>query len=260
MDLFSFITHADPTKVRIGGREVADGEVLLLQLTRGLVVPLVGVNDQEDVYVQGAGDDDVNKGDGDDAEANQTEQGEHVIDDGGIDVVANDEILLKGSTLPVEVGVAIATIVPFVTSSMTPDSIFKTGLQTRHPAKRFMISLDSSYDLNVDATNDEVTPVTRSSMPPPPILTVAVSFTITVGVTSTLVHGSGVGQVQPSIFRDFTSLSVPEAYIAGPSQPVDVYREFNVGTARQVCFSAEIRMRLEHELRGRQRFKGKCAM
>ncbi|GJR56287.1 hypothetical protein Tco_1406808 [Tanacetum coccineum] len=36
--------------------------------------------------------------------------------------------------------------------------------------------------------------------------------------------------------------------------------EFNVGTARQVCFSAEIRMRLEHELRGRQKFEGKYAM
>ncbi|GJV59950.1 hypothetical protein Tco_1466050 [Tanacetum coccineum] len=36
--------------------------------------------------------------------------------------------------------------------------------------------------------------------------------------------------------------------------------EFNVGTARQVCFSAEIRMRLEHELRGRQRFDRKCVM
>ncbi|GJZ10904.1 hypothetical protein Tco_0545663 [Tanacetum coccineum] len=36
--------------------------------------------------------------------------------------------------------------------------------------------------------------------------------------------------------------------------------EFNVGTAHQVCFSAEIRMRLEHELRGRLRFEGKCAM
>ncbi|GJS22694.1 hypothetical protein Tco_0451326 [Tanacetum coccineum] len=36
--------------------------------------------------------------------------------------------------------------------------------------------------------------------------------------------------------------------------------EFNVRTARQVCFSAEIRMRLNNELRGRQKFEGKYAM
>ncbi|GKG54557.1 hypothetical protein Tco_0560212, partial [Tanacetum coccineum] len=42
---------ADPTKARIGEREVAEGEVPLLQLTRGRVVPLAGVNDQVNVNV-----------------------------------------------------------------------------------------------------------------------------------------------------------------------------------------------------------------
>ncbi|GJW91131.1 hypothetical protein Tco_0168684, partial [Tanacetum coccineum] len=36
--------------------------------------------------------------------------------------------------------------------------------------------------------------------------------------------------------------------------------EFNVGAAHQVCFNAEIRMRLEHELRGRQKFEERCAL
>ncbi|GJR61462.1 hypothetical protein Tco_1503624 [Tanacetum coccineum] len=36
--------------------------------------------------------------------------------------------------------------------------------------------------------------------------------------------------------------------------------EFNVGAARQTCFNAEIRMQLEHELRGRQRFEERCAL
>nr|GEZ02323.1 ubiquitin hydrolase [Tanacetum cinerariifolium] len=53
---------------------------------------LTGVNDQEHVNVQGDGGDDVNEGDGDAAEANQTEQGEHVVDVRGIDVVADDEV------------------------------------------------------------------------------------------------------------------------------------------------------------------------
>nr|GEU30297.1 hypothetical protein [Tanacetum cinerariifolium] len=36
--------------------------------------------------------------------------------------------------------------------------------------------------------------------------------------------------------------------------------EFNVRVARQICFNDEIRMRLEHELRGRQRFEERYAL
>ncbi|GKA37171.1 hypothetical protein Tco_0723736 [Tanacetum coccineum] len=39
-----------------------------------------------------------------------------------------------------------------------------------------------------------------------------------------------------------------------------LFVEFNVGAARQTCHSYEVRLRLEHELRGRKKFKGKCAM
>ncbi|GJV71193.1 hypothetical protein Tco_1491188 [Tanacetum coccineum] len=233
----------------IGEREVAEGEVSLVQLTRGRVVPLAGVNDRGSVNVQGASDDDVNEGDGDVAEANQTEKGEHVVDVGGIDVVVDDEVqaivadkpqrvrkkrkaadgasgsglppkklredhgtsgistntseksivvlqrLLESSTLPVEVGVTAAATVPFVTSSVTPDSIFGTGLRTRHPTERFVISSDSSHDLNENDTDDEVTSIVRSSMPHPLVLTAIVSTTIIAGATSTLIHKSGVRQV-----------------------------------------------------------------
>ncbi|GJT61396.1 hypothetical protein Tco_1004929 [Tanacetum coccineum] len=36
--------------------------------------------------------------------------------------------------------------------------------------------------------------------------------------------------------------------------------EFNVGAARHTCFNVEIRMRLEHELRGRQRLEERCTL
>ncbi|GKF20169.1 hypothetical protein Tco_0068807, partial [Tanacetum coccineum] len=255
-------------------RKVAEEEVPLLQLTRGRIVPLVGVNDQGNVNVQGAGNDDVNEGDGDAAEANQTKKGKHVVDVGGIDVVAGDEvhvivadkpqrvrkkrkaadgasgsglppkklredhgtfgidantggkyvdalnILLESSTFPVEVGVTAATTVAFVTSSVTPDSISGIGLRTRHPAERFVISSDSSHNLNANATNDEVTSIIRSSMPRPPVLTTAIATTIIAGATSTPVHESGVGQVQPSIFRDSASPRMAEADVVCHSQPV----------------------------------------
>ncbi|GKC60366.1 hypothetical protein Tco_1087964 [Tanacetum coccineum] len=211
---------------------------------------------------------------GDTAEANKTKQGEHVVDVGGIDVVANDEVqvtvvdkprrvkkkrkaadgasgsglppkklredhdnsgigantsgkfvavlqsLLESSILPVEVGVTAAATVPFVTSSVTLDFIFETGLRTRHPAERFVISSYSSHDLNANVTDDEVTSITRSFMPPPLVLAAASATTIIVGATSAPVHESGAGQVQPSIFRDYASPSMAEADVAGPSQPV----------------------------------------
>ncbi|GKF69056.1 hypothetical protein Tco_0198735, partial [Tanacetum coccineum] len=173
----------DSTKVWIGEREVAEGEVPLLQLTSGRVVPLAGANDQEDVNIQGAGDD-VNEGDGDAAKANQTEQGEHVIDVGGSDVVADDEVI-KGR------------------------SWYFWDWCT-----------DSSHDLTANATDDEVTSVIKSFMPPPPVLIATIATTITACVTSALVYGSDAGEFQPSIFRDSASPSVVEADIAGLSQPV----------------------------------------
>nr|GEX38076.1 putative transposase (putative), gypsy type [Tanacetum cinerariifolium] len=239
----------------------------------------------------GAGDDDVNKGDGDAVEANQNDQVEHVIDVEGIDVVANDEVQAivadktkrirktrkaadgdGGSDLPPkklredkEVGVTAATTVPFVTSFVTLDSIFGTGLRTRHPTKRLVISLDSSHDLNANAIDDEVTFVIRSSMPHPLVLTAVVATTVTTDVTSASVYGSGARQAQPSIFRDFASPSAAKADVSGPSQPVgmdyeELLAKFNVRATRQVCFNTKIGMRLEHELRDMQRFEERCAM
>nr|GFA07212.1 hypothetical protein [Tanacetum cinerariifolium] len=414
MDLFAFITHADPTKVQIGEREMS---------------------------MSGCCDDDVNDGDGDVAEVNKTKQGASGSglppkklreDHSTFDICANKggksvttlQSLLERSTLSVEVSVAAVTTVPFVTSSVTPDSISGTGLRTRHPAKRssmplhpvltaaiattitagwltpsssllpfqmdlfafithadptkvqigeremsmsgccdddvndgdgdvaevnktkqgasgsglppkklredhitfdigankggksvttlqsllertkrFVISLDSSHDLNVNATYDEVTFVIRSFMPLHPVLTAAIATTITAGATFASAPGSDVvGPSQPVgtklsaesfyISQDMDHETLRQVYIPKWNVINDfildapnvcrgmidhfalpgffsqlwgidyeqLFTEFNVGTARQVCFNAEIRMRLEHELRGRQSFEGKCAM
>ncbi|GJX82140.1 hypothetical protein Tco_0331621 [Tanacetum coccineum] len=40
MDLFAFIRHSDPTKVRVGERNLAEREVKLLKMTEGRTVPL----------------------------------------------------------------------------------------------------------------------------------------------------------------------------------------------------------------------------
>ncbi|GJY64812.1 hypothetical protein Tco_0466272, partial [Tanacetum coccineum] len=256
-----------------------------------------------------------------------TEQGDHVVDVGGIDVVADDEIqaivsdkpqrvrkkrkvadgasgsgmppkklreyygiygigastgrksavvlqgLLEGSTLAMEVRVTAAATMPFVTSSVTPtleregpaNFISGTGLQTQHPVERFMISSDSPHDSNANDVDNEVTSIVRSSMPPPPVLTAAVATTIVAGAMFAPVHESGTVQDQPSFFRDSASPRTvktneydPRWNVINESALDDP--DFNVGAARQTCLSAEVRMRLEHEIRGRKRFEGKCAI
>ncbi|GKE61396.1 hypothetical protein Tco_1511763 [Tanacetum coccineum] len=60
IDLFAFINHADPTKVRIGEKQIEEGQTPLLESTRGRVVLLAGVNEQgnQNDDVQDAGRDD----------------------------------------------------------------------------------------------------------------------------------------------------------------------------------------------------------
>ncbi|GKB67954.1 hypothetical protein Tco_0929366, partial [Tanacetum coccineum] len=40
MDLFAFIRHSNPTKVRVGERNLAEREVKLLKMTEGHIVPV----------------------------------------------------------------------------------------------------------------------------------------------------------------------------------------------------------------------------
>ncbi|GJT71109.1 hypothetical protein Tco_1030395 [Tanacetum coccineum] len=78
MDLFSFIRHFNPTKVLIGERNVAHGEVKLLMLTEGRVVPLV----PSSLAASGGSNDSIDKlfDDGNDAELEHpTERDDDVL-------------------------------------------------------------------------------------------------------------------------------------------------------------------------------------
>ncbi|GKG32641.1 hypothetical protein Tco_0430151, partial [Tanacetum coccineum] len=139
--------------------------------------------------------------------------------------------LLDISTLAAEVGVTAAATVPLVTSSVTPTPEhedgggrdFATGpiVRTRPALERFVVLTDYSHYFGTNAADDEVTSVVRSSVPPP-VLTMAITTTVIPGATSVPPHGLGVGQVNPSIFRDFASPSMAEADVAGPSQPTNL--------------------------------------
>nr|GEW33425.1 hypothetical protein [Tanacetum cinerariifolium] len=267
MDLLAFINHADPTKVWIGEKEVREGNA------------------------------NVNEGGGDAAITDQVEEGDHAAQDKEANIVrAEDEKLVEKSTLNVEVGVTAADTVPFVTSFGTPtmergdgeptNSIFLANLRTQRPYERFVISSDYSHDSSANAADDEVTSIVRFSMSPPPLMIAAIATIVIAGAISASVFGVGAEPVPRSIFKDFASPSTAEADVVGPSQPVGaetsidtflVSQNMDSKTFSQIympklnfnndstiddpeaCFSAEVRLRSEHNYTKRKKFERRCA-
>ncbi|GJR34518.1 hypothetical protein Tco_1210202 [Tanacetum coccineum] len=150
---------------------------------------------------------------------------------GGMSLVVIQEVFER-SALNVEVSVTVAATMPFVTSSVTlspeckggghTDSVSRPNLQTKHPTERFVISLDFSHHSSTNTADDEVTSIVRSPMPPPLVMIAAIATTAIVSATSALIHESGTGPVQRSIFRDSASPSTTEADVVGPFQPAGV--------------------------------------
>nr|GEV31965.1 hypothetical protein [Tanacetum cinerariifolium] len=114
--------------------------------------------------------------------------------------------LLEGSTLAAKVGVMAATIVPFVTSSVTLTPEREGGGYT-----------DSITGLNLRTQK-------AGSTAPDLAVLITAAATMIVADTSTLVlrvgRKSGVREARHIIFRDSASSTVAEANVAGPSQPV----------------------------------------
>ncbi|GKB05407.1 hypothetical protein Tco_0833602, partial [Tanacetum coccineum] len=148
---------------KIREREVREGEVSLIELTRERVIPLARVNDQEGVVAQGVGNDNVNEGSGGVAAADQTEQSGPIVRIGGIDIEVDVEAQAlvadkpkkfrkrktadgaSGSGHPLKrlredhgtsgdvaakIGVTSAATIPFVTSSVTPTPEHEGGEYT----------------------------------------------------------------------------------------------------------------------------------
>ncbi|GKC04526.1 hypothetical protein Tco_0996136 [Tanacetum coccineum] len=278
-----------PTKVRIGEKQIKEGQVPLLESTRDRVVSLAGVNEQgnqnDDVQVIGG------------ASASNLPPKKSREDHGtsGASVstsgkyVAAFQSLLERSTLAVEFGVTTVATVPFVTSSvsLTPD----------HEGVVVLIFSN--------AADVEVCFIVMSLVLDPLIMTMAIATTVVAdtvvaGVTSALVLGVGTEPVHASIFTDFASVGTVGPDIAGPSQPAgtelsadtfyvsqdmdsktlclvdqlappmlfsqlrgmdydQLFSEFNVGVVRQTCLNAEVRMQTEHIHREKKKLEGRCS-
>nr|GEX42408.1 transposase (putative), gypsy type [Tanacetum cinerariifolium] len=287
MDLFSFIRHADPTKVQIGKRQIEEGYVPLLESTEGRVIPLAGRNDHggQNDNVEVAGSHKLNEEGSGVEVGNRSKKSDCVIQDEEVNIVADEGVqaavadkpkktrkkrkavggasgsnlppkklkeyhgtssdagastagkylvalqgLLEQSTLAVEIGATVAETMPFVTSSVT---LTPHNLQTQHPAKRFVISSESSHHSSTNAADVEVTFISRFSISPSPVMTAAVAATAVAGIS-------------------FAPIYVPKW---------NVINDFALNdrrVARQACFSAEVRLRSKRNYRERKKFKRKC--
>ncbi|GKC08350.1 hypothetical protein Tco_0999960 [Tanacetum coccineum] len=133
-----------------------------------------------------------------------------------------------------DVGVTAVATVPFVTSSVTPT--------LEH----------SSHDSSTNAIDDEVTSIVRSFVPSPPLMT---ATTATKGVVETFsisVPRACHEPVHHTLFAD------PLLWVR-PTKMLQLLVEFSFGVARQTCLSSEVRLRLEHEFRGREKFEAEAA-
>nr|GEW11781.1 hypothetical protein [Tanacetum cinerariifolium] len=228
------------------GREVRKGEVLLLELTKGRVVSLTGVNDQGDANIQDVDHDVVNEEGATDGQEDHVDAGIVRIEDEvpatvaekakrsrkkrkatrgasvsslppkklredhgtseagdstGGKFVAALQSLLEGSTLAVEVGVAAATTVPFVTSSVTltseregvgrTDSVIGPNPWTQHPAERFVVLSYSPCHSSSNAADADVSYVVGSFVPDPPIMTTAIATTVVAAASFVSVPKAG---------------------------------------------------------------------
>ncbi|GJW93018.1 hypothetical protein Tco_0172690 [Tanacetum coccineum] len=249
MDLFSFIYNVDPTKVRVGEIEKAGDQVLLLEATRGRVVPLAPPVSVTAASSEGNMTENIDrlfdKGNGAEKE-HSTMVGEYVALTEAIVEPVNKDVaekpkrlkkkkkpemlvsLLDSSKLAAEIRVAAVVIVPLVTSYVTPtpkheggdhtDSISGPNLQTKPAAVRFIISSDLSNHFDTHALDVDVSSLVRSTVPDSPVMTATVTTTAVVETSLVSVSKATAKPVNPTLFGD--SMSTSGHDVAGPSSPV----------------------------------------
>ncbi|GJZ72187.1 hypothetical protein Tco_0636038 [Tanacetum coccineum] len=257
MDLFAFIRHADPTKVRISERQI-EGQVPLLDSTVGRVIALAGEDDQAGPVVQadhGDQNDSIENighdGSGDADQENHSEGSDRAGQDEAVTIVVDEEFQAAADDKP-------------KSKKKKRRAVGASG--SNHPPKKLREDHDTSGDAgastggkSLDALQGllecstlaaevgvttaatmpfvtssvtptpereggdaEVTSLVRSFVPPPPVMTAAIATTNVFGASSALVLGTGdqpVSQVHPSIFADSASIGTTGPDFAGPSNP-----------------------------------------
>nr|GEU79152.1 hypothetical protein [Tanacetum cinerariifolium] len=295
MDLFLFIRHSDPTKVRIGERKPAKREVKLLTLTEGgtirlnppILAALGDSGDSIDKLFDEENDDvpekiiakDVSKVV---AEKTKKKQKRKVVGDASGSTFPPKRLREDHHAAASNTGVkSLAAI-----RDLVPD-----GLVFRARSRNLLLLFPCHLPRTMG-------PQIPSPVADVPVTTVAVTTTVTVNASTVPPPKVRVVSKNLEIFRDSASVGGANADAAGTlklNEPTDssdsfyasqsvcvsrldrsscsacfflqlraidydqIYAKFNVGATQQICLEAEVRMRAKHTLEQKDRLEDKCS-
>ncbi|GJY15397.1 hypothetical protein Tco_0385819 [Tanacetum coccineum] len=251
MDLFAFICHSDPTKVRIEERKPAETDVKLLKLTEGSLVtldPPVSAasgdsRDSIDKLFDDRNDDvleetiakDVSKVA---AKKTKKKRKRKVAEDargstfpprriredhhaaashtGGKSLVAICNLVLEGSSVPSGVTEPPTIVsVPPTPDDRPIDFVSRLNLRTYPPSLRYVVSLDDSHH---SGSCSEVKSLARSPVADTLVTTVAITTTIIADAFAVLPPWVRVVSKNLEIFGDSASAGGANADAAGTSK------------------------------------------
>ncbi|GKC81311.1 hypothetical protein Tco_1137028 [Tanacetum coccineum] len=266
IDLLSFIRTVDPTKVRVGEMQRTKGKPKLLDTTTRRVVPLLPVAPARASSELAAS---VDKLFDEGGSGGQTKQGDSASGGHGIG------ILTVGETA--EIVAEDATPVQPKRQRKRKTIVSDAG-EPSHPPKKLREDYETSTGPSVDGANiakAEVDSFARHSIP---LMTVATTVTSTVDPATTVkekfIESSVFGGDSSSGGADHTwrvtngsrlddgrtcremvdEFAPPKFFASIHGMDHDkLFTEFNVGAARQIPLSAELRMRAEYNIRERRR-------
>ncbi|GKC49113.1 hypothetical protein Tco_1071858 [Tanacetum coccineum] len=295
MDLFAFIRHSDPTKVRVGERNLADRELKLLKMTEGRTVAL----DPPATAVSGGSSDNIDRLFDEGDNAGQEHSAER--DDVQEEVIAKDasEVVVEkpqkkrkrkvigdasGSALPPKRLRDDHQSLPPRTGGKSPialrgmvldDSIIPSDVM-RHVVTASVTptpdvkTVDSVSGLNLRTCPPHVRYVVSSdsslhsdsySEAASLVKSVADAPVVMVAVMLLLVLRPKMWLERLSILEILRPQIILPPALLTQLRTMDydhLYSKFNVRATRQVCLEAKVRVRAEHTLEKKNELKDKC--
>ncbi|GKE35019.1 hypothetical protein Tco_1454341 [Tanacetum coccineum] len=264
IDLFAFINHTDPTKVRIGEKQNEEGQVSLLESTRGRVVLLADVNEQ------GKQNDDVQdvkkrkKADGASSSDHPSKKLREDHDTSGdvgastgeksLAVIQEFVRVVICATTPVLTAAIATTAIAGATSALAYES--RTRPVQRSIFREFASPSAAEADVAGPSQPVDVEVSTDTFFISQEMDSKTLQQTYV--PKWNVINNSALDD--PEVCQSMVNQLDPPGFF---SQPRDMdyeqlFAEFNVGVARQACFSAEIRLRSEHNYMERKKFEKKC--
>nr|GEW82712.1 hypothetical protein [Tanacetum cinerariifolium] len=270
MDLFAFICHTYPTKIRIGERELVEHEVKLLKMTEGRTVPLSPpvTNAPED------SGDSIDKLFDDADQEYSVERGDDVLEEtvakdasesllpntSGKSLAALHGVVLEGSAIPSGVTEPLIAASVALVSDVRPLDFISPAADA--PVVTVAVTTIVVADLenirdstSAGGANEDATNISKLNKPS----TLVNSFYASQSLATETMHHIYVPRWKvtndsiledPYVYHDLMDrLASPALFAQLHAMDYDqLYSEFNVWVARQVCLGAEVRMWAEHTL------------